>query len=218
MSWRQNIPEIEVSPYLNDITNTVGNSALSLQSERQSFNEELKFIQVEVISILNSIEPNIPSMLDEKSKEFLIDVSIESGDSLNDIINETARKDLSKLPIFVVERVTALRNKANEIVGEEIPKIIFLERFLRSRYAVVKTLSNAFERVLSGLAGILGVIENLIQSVATTPIIGPLLQSILNLIKDIIEEKLYYPLKNSVNEWKKSIASLENVLELKTNN
>ena len=212
MSWRESIPEIAVLPFLINLLNGVGLSLSNAKSQKANLDSELEDIERELEDLIDRTQSSFKTLTGKKEKE-VIDTESRDDDDKESKIDRLAQNleerklGGQELNFVVVRRTELLRRKA-EIIAIEKPKVVVLEKLAEARFNNTRQLLPRLKNIQTSLDTILTSLDNLIQSVSGIPVTGPVIASVLNTILDIIEQKLYLPLKTALVLWEQSLDAI----------
>lgn len=212
MSWRESIPEITILAFLINLLNIVGLALSNAKSQKQSLDEELENIEQELQNLKDRTQSSFKTAFGEKEKEVIQTDNPDDDDTESRIDRLAQNLDERKLGgqelNFVLVRRTELLRRKAEIIAVEKPKVTLLERLAEARFENTNQLLPRLKNIQTSLDNILQVLDNSIQSVSSIPVTGPVIASILNTILDIVEQKLYLPLKTALVLWEQSLDAL----------
>lgn len=215
MSWRENIPEISVLPFIVNLLNTIGLALSNANSQKRILNEELSSIESELVNLRERSSSSFKTLANRKKLES-IDIENKDDGEKESRIDEISRQlnerveGGQELNYVSVRRAELIRRKI-EIKTVEQPKVKILIFLSESRFNSSKQLLPRLQVIQTALDSVLSKLDNLIQSVSSIPIYGPVLASLLNTILSIVEQKLYLPLKTSLVLFEESLNALESV-------
>lgn len=202
MSWRANIPELQLLKSLTLIVDDLTKSYAKLDSTEKTLNDQLKQVNKD-LKELESRKEDI-TVFEKKQVEAEIDeIDTETDDTnYGEKFDELVQRILDgaddvEEKAQLTKKIAELRLRKFQIENTEEIRISILSDIIRLKIEVLRTLVPLLSQLQQILEVVLDSLEKIIDGSSGIPVIGQIINAIVGLVIKIIDEKIYKPVKDA---------------------
>lgn len=219
MSWREDIKELSLTVLINLLINGLTTSAAKIRIIEKELDDQLERLLIEMDELLLKNDETQLFLTKQQRKAGMIDIENQTGENTAEsdfekkilAVNQSAERNNvnPQEKIAISKRLGQIQLERVRIVTIERGKIAALRQINQAKKSIIggfpdtpstgSDLKKKLQNLVEELDTILEELDKLIEAAAKAGVIGLIISSILQLIVDIVTEKLYKPLKDSVN-------------------
>lgn len=217
-NWRNDIPELSLLTAINLLVDGLTTSTAQIDFIKKELNEQILDLEVELEDLVEE-KDNLQLFIKKQRRKSLIsdlrkqtdqnDAEQTFEDKIIEIQNKLDNDNVNpQEKIAIIKRIGEIRVEKTKLVVISKAKIRLIELIVKTKKRILgidvntpqtgllDTLSKLNERMTQ----ILTSIEQAIEAASKAGLVGLIISAILRKILDIIREKIYLPLKMTVEK------------------
>ena len=217
-NWRNDIPELSLLAGINLLIDGLTTSTAQIDSLKKQLDEQILNLEIELEDLVEE-KDNLQLFIKKQQRDSLI----------SDLRNQTDQNDASQTfedkiieiqkkldndnvnpqeKIAIIKRIAEIRVEKAKLVTISNAKIRLIELIVKTKKRILGIdvnlpqtgLLNTLSRLSEQMTQILTTLEQAIEAASKAGLVGLIISTILRKILDIIREKIYLPLKTTVEK------------------
>lgn len=217
-NWRNDIPELSLLTAINLLVDGLTTSTAQIDFIKKQLNEQILDLEIELEDLIEE-KDNLQLFVKKQQRKSLI----------SDLRNQTDQNDASQTfedkiieiqkkldndnvnpqeKIAIIKRIGEIRVEKVKLVTISNAKIRLVELILKIKKRILGIdvnlpqagLLDTLSKLSEQMTQILTTLEQAIEAASKAGLIGLIISAILRKILDIIREKIYLPLKTTVEK------------------
>jgi len=217
-NWRNDIPELSLLTAINLLVDGLTTSTAQVDFIKKQLNEQILDLEIELEDLIEE-KDNLQLFVEKQQRKSLISDLRNQTDqndapqTFEDKIIEIQKKlDNDNVnpqeKIAIIKRIGEIRVEKVKLVTISNAKIRLIELIVKTKKRILGIdvnlpqtgLLNTLSRLSEQMTQILTSLEQAIEAASKAGLVGLIISAILRKILDIIREKIYLPLKTTVEK------------------